>query len=100
MALSIKKTTQKHNMNLFKDIYRGAGYIKGYGHHPGNSIVLTSILLGALVGAQTDTWDGVIGGAFLVAVVVVPIWALTCVCRARTYQQNLSKSLNLSSKKY
>ena len=86
-------------MNLFKDIYRGAGYIKGYGYHPGNSKVLAFILLGALVGAQTDTWDGVIGGAFLVAVIVVPIWALTCVCRARTYQQNSSKTFNSSSKK-
>lgn len=60
--------------------------------------MLIFIVVGALAGAQSGSWDGVIGGAFIVAAGMVPIWMIGCVSRARLYRRDVLKTFDILSK--
>lgn len=65
---------------LFKDFVRGAGYLPGYGEHPGTLLMLGLIAIGAYVGS----WVGFAGSILF----YVPIWAYGCIERARDYDRS------------
>lgn len=73
-------------MKLLRDIVQGAGYLEGYGDHPGTDLLLVFILMSGLAGAQRGGLVGFLGGAAIMALVMVPIWCIGCVGRARDYQ--------------
>lgn len=74
-------------MKLLKDIIQGAGYLEGYGNHPGTDMLLIFTLMGALAGAPRGGWTGALGGALAMIVFMGPLWCMGCVGRARDYQR-------------
>ena len=69
---------------LFNDIRRGAGYLPGYGSHPGTPMMIGLIAIGAIAGG----WFG-FGASVLF---YVPMWAYGCVERARDYDRDQQKN--------
>lgn len=74
-------------IKLFKDIVQGAGYLEGYGDHPGTDFMIIMILMGGLAGAGRGGLSGFVGGCLIMALVIVPAWCVGCVGRARSYQR-------------
>lgn len=74
-------------MNLIRDVVQGAGYLEGYGDHPGTPIMLGFILAGGVVGLERGGVYGFLAGAFAMVVGVGPFWMMGCVDRARGYQR-------------
>lgn len=74
-------------MKLIKDIIQGAGYLEGYGKHPGTDMLLVFILMGGLAGAGKGGWPGFFGGALVMILFMGPLWIIGCVGRARDYQR-------------
>lgn len=73
-------------MKLIKEIIQGAGYLEGFGHHPGTQITLFSIAICGLSGVAGGL-RGMISGAIIGALSVIPVWCIGCVTRARAYQR-------------
>lgn len=69
-------------MKFFKQAIRGAGYLEGYGHHPGWSAVGIVVLMGGLSGIEKGGYIGFIGGAVISLVCILPFFAAGCVSRA------------------
>ena len=67
---------------------QGAGYLEGYGEHPGTLWMLYFILIGGLSAAR-DGFQGFLLGAAFSALITVPVWLVGCVSRARAYQKNM-----------
>ena len=80
-------------MKLLKDIIQGAGYLEGYGHHPGNETMLFLIALCGLGGANGGMW-GFLGGMVVGAIAIIPFWCVGCVSRARAYQRSGIRMFN------
>jgi hypothetical protein len=76
-------------MKLVKNMIQGAGYLEGYGEHPGTLLLLGFILMGGLAGARNGGLRGFLLGAAFVALFTVPVWLVGCVSRARAYQKNM-----------
>jgi len=81
-------------MKLLKDIVQGAGYLEGYGHHPGTETMLFLIALCGLSGANGGIW-GFIGGMIIGAIAIIPFWGVGCVSRARSYQRSVERTFNI-----
>jgi hypothetical protein len=73
-------------MKFIRDIIQGAKDLPGYGPHPGNGMVVLLIILGGIAGLHGG-WEGFIGGAAFMALFMVPMWAIGCIDRARSYQR-------------
>lgn len=69
---------------LFRRVRMGAGYLPGYGDHPGTSTVVFLTLLTGVAGAHAG-WAGFAGGCALGAFVYGPLWICGCVGRANDY---------------
>ena len=74
-------------MKLLKDIRQGAGYLEGYGDHPGTAYLIAFTIAGALAGAERAGWSGFFGCGLVAFLLIGPIWAAGCVGRARDYQR-------------
>lgn len=81
-------------MKLLKDIIQGAGYLEGYGHHPGNETIVFLIVLCGLSGIQKGGITGFIIGGILGAVAFLPAWCAGSVSRARAYQRSGVRMFN------
>ena len=69
---------------FFKRIRMGAGYLPGYGDHPGTETVVFLVLLTGAAGLHAG-WIGFVGGCGLGLVVYGPMWVAGCVGRANDY---------------
>lgn len=70
---------------LHRRIAMGAGYLDGYGEHPGTSFVIALTLLTGAAGAQASGTVGFFGGLFAGAIFYGPMWLWGCVSRANGY---------------
>lgn len=70
--------------NVFRRIRMGAGYLPGYGDHPGTSTVVFLTLLTGAAGSHAG-WIGFVGGCCLGALVYGPMWLAGCIGRANAY---------------
>lgn len=57
--------------SFLRRLWRGAGYVEGYGHHPGTWWLVFFMILG--VAAAESWWGGV-----CMAVVFGPLWLVGC----------------------
>lgn len=69
-------------MRFIRQIIRGAGYLEGYGEHPGNSIVIIMLIICGLAGAEKGGLAGFVGGAVFGAMFILPLWIHGCISRA------------------
>ena len=74
-------------MKLLKDIRQGAGYLEGFGDHPGTGFMVVSVIAGGVLGARDAGWYGLLGGVALMFCTVGAAWMAGCVGRAREYQR-------------
>jgi len=80
-------------MKLLKDIVQGAGYLEGYGHHPGNATMLFIIGANGVICSRWTVW-GFLGGIVISAIALLPFWCVGCVSRARAYQRSGIRMFN------
>jgi len=86
---------------MFKTIRRiiaGAGYLEGYGDHPGTGVVAVSILACGLAGAQRGSWAGFFGGMAFGFIAIMPFFAIGCIDRAKAYERDVEKTFNILKK--
>lgn len=69
-------------MRFIRQIIRGAGYLEGYGEHPGNSMVVIMLIVCGLAGAQRGSWAGFFGGTVIGSMFILPLWIHGCISRA------------------
>lgn len=74
--------TEARQVPLHRRIVMGAGYIDGYGEHPGTGLVVALILITALAGGASGGDIGFIGGAVIATLIYGPMWICGCVGRA------------------
>lgn len=79
-------------MKLLKDIIQGAGYLEGYGDHPGTPLMVGFMIIGAAAGAECGGWYGLLGGVALMFCTVGAAWMAGCVGRAREYQRRQAQA--------
>lgn len=87
-------------LKFFKRIWMGAGYLEGYGHHPGTPVLLIFILAAGLAGIDKGGLDGFLGGAFVGFICLVPFYIIGCVERARGYEQDVVATMDRLKKDY
>lgn len=81
-------------MRVFKQIWRGAGYLEGYGDHPGKDMVVIMILVCGLAGAQKGGWSGFFGGMVIGFVCMMPFFIIGCISRANGCDEKQKQLLN------
>lgn len=87
-------------IKFFKRIWRGSGYLEGYGHHPGTSIVLIMLLASGLAGVEKGGLRGFIGGAIIGAICILPLYIIGCIDRAKGYEQDVEHTMMQLQKDY
>ena len=70
-------------MNIFRHIIRGAGYLEGYGTHPGTEVVCIFILVGGLAGIEKGGLFGFIGGCIFASIFFLPLYIVGCIDRSK-----------------
>jgi hypothetical protein len=71
-------------MSVFRRVIMGAGYLPGYGAHPGTGAVVFLILLTGLAGSHQGL-AGFVGGSLIGTAVYGPMWIAGCLSRAKSY---------------
>ena len=69
-------------MRLLRKIWRGAGYLEGYGHHPGWASLAAYSLAGGLAGIEKGGLTGFIGGFLFCAFFFGLFFMWGCIDRA------------------
>jgi hypothetical protein len=77
----------------------GAGYLEGYGHHPGTLVLLIYIVAAGLSGVQRGGWDGFIGGCAVGLICLGPFYLIGCYSRAKDYEEDMEKTFEILQKK-
>lgn len=75
-------------MKVIRDIIQGAGYLEGYGDHPGTPMLIIFILMGGIAGIEKGGLFGFIAGSLVMALIMGTFWVVGCVDRARDYQRD------------
>lgn len=78
-------------MNILRKIALGAGYLDGYGDHPGTVVLGAFIAIGALAGAEQGGLYGAISGAVLMLIAIGPLYVIGCIGRADDYIKRKEK---------
>ena len=87
-------------MKTLKRIWRGAGYLEGYGYHPGTGTLLITSFMCGIAGAQRGGLAGFIGG-FVVGLCVMGLaWIVGCHERARNYELDVERTMRRLQKEY
>ena len=81
-------------MRWIKQIYRGAGYLEGYGNHPGVDVTVIMILVCGLAGIEKGGFMGFLGGMIFGAVLILPFFCIGCVSRANACDEEQQRLLN------
>lgn len=82
-------------MRIIRQIIRGAGYLEGFGEHPGNSMVVIMLLMCGLAGAQRGSWAGFFGGIVIGAMFILPLWIHGCIARANECDKRQERLLKI-----
>lgn len=82
-------------MKFFKRIWRGAGYLEGYGHHPGWSVIAIYMIAAGMAGAARGGWNGFVGGGLFMLACISPIFFAGCYSRARDYEQDVEETVEI-----
>ena len=85
---------------FFKRAWMGAGYLEGYGHHPGTGILAIYILASGLAGARDGGWNGFFGGMAIATVFFLPIFILGSVSRAKDYERDVEQTFERLKRDY
>ena len=85
-------------MNIIKKIYRGAGYLEGFGNHPGTGFMLLYIVVAGIVGAGSGSLWGFIGGSIMGALPIIPMWMYGCVSRYDAYERCQQRTFDILAK--
>ncbi len=80
-------------MRFIKQAIRGAGYLEGFGNHPGVDIVVVMILVCGLAGAQRGSWAGFFGGLIFGFVTIMPFFIIGCISRAEACERQQAQLL-------
>lgn len=80
-------------MKFFRDLWQGAGYLPGYGDHPGTAFLVMFTLMGVVAGVDRGGIYGAIIGALIMFSVMFPVWVIGCIDRARDYQNRIKREL-------
>ena len=80
-------------MRWIKQTWRGAGYLEGYGDHPGRDMVAVMILVCGLAGAQRGSWAGFFGGMVFGFIAIMPFFIAGCISRANACDQEQARLL-------
>ena len=81
-------------MRWLKQAVRGAGYLEGYGHHPGWAILIAITLAGGVAGIDKGGLVGFFGGMLFAAVFTLPLFIVGCIGRANDCDKSQAKLLN------
>jgi hypothetical protein len=87
-------------LKFFKRAWLGAGYIEGYGHHPGTGVLLVMILCTGLAGAKKGNLSGFFGGIVIGAIAFLPFYIMGCVDRAKSYEEDVERTFQRLQKEY
>ena len=80
-------------MKFLRHVIRGAGYLEGYGHHPGTGMLLIITLMGGLAGAGKGLLTGFIGGCIIAFVFTLPLYIIGCVDRSKSADRDQARLL-------
>lgn len=83
-------------MKLLRHIIRGAGYLEGYGNHPGTPLLFIFTVAGGLAGIEKGGLTGFIGGCIIAFVTTLPLYIIGCIDRSKGAdrdQQRLLKTI-------
>lgn len=86
-------------LKLFSRIWRGAGYLEGYGYHPGTFHVIIMIFCCGLAGIDKGGVNGFLGGIAIGAFFFLPIYFAGCYGRTKMYEEDMEKTFNILQKK-
>ena len=87
-------------MKLFKRIWMGAGYLEGYGHHPGWSTLAIFCVAAGLSGIEKGGLTGFLGGFAIGVAALGPFFMAGCYSRAKDYERDVERTFNNLSKEY
>lgn len=85
---------------FFQRIWRGAGYLEGYGHHPGTEMFLFMVVACGLAGVGRGGWAGFIGGSLFGFVMLGIPYAYGCYGRTKSYERDIERTVKLLQKDY
>ena len=72
-------------VSLYRRFVMGAGYLEGYGEHPGTEMCVILCLITGIAGASAGRWLGFVSGLIVGVVVYGSLWASGAVSRADAY---------------
>ena len=78
-------------MKFVRDAIRGAGRLPGYGEHPGTGFAAIMLFMLLVAGATNENLElipGLLSGLAAWAVLVLPLYIVGCVGRARDYDRD------------
>ena len=78
-------------MKLLRDIVQGAGYLEGFGNHPGTDVLVILVAIGALAGIKGGAFGALVGAVVMLSF-IGPLWCIGCIGRAREYQQRAKEN--------
>lgn len=87
-------------IKFFKRAWAGAGYLEGYGNHPGTGVVIVMILCTGAAAAQKGGLSGFIAGLAIGAVAFLPFYIMGCVSRAKSYEEDVERTFQRLQKDY
>jgi hypothetical protein len=79
---------------FFRRVIKGAGYLEGYGHHPGTLLLAVFILCCGLAGIKNGKVFGFFGGMAFGAICMGPFYIIGCVERAKGYEEAVVRTFN------
>lgn len=85
---------------FFERAWAGAGYLEGFGHHPGWLTLGIFILGAALAGIERGGLVGFAVGAITATCALAPFFIAGCVSRAREYEKDVEKTFQRLQKDY
>lgn len=85
-------------MRWIRQTIRGAGYLEGYGHHPGWAILGIIILASGLAGIEKGGLNGFIGGMIIGGICTLPMFIAGCIGRANDCDRDQERIIHLLKK--
>lgn len=74
--------------HLFLLVWKGCGYLEGFGHHPGTENMVLLLVLGMIVGSEGGA-KGVLAGLVIMGITFGPFYLFSAYDRAK--KSNLIK---------
>ena len=87
-------------MNIFRKIWRGAGYLEGYGHHPGWASLVFYAIAGGAAGIEKGGLIGFVGGFLFCGFFFSLFFMWGCIDRANLCDEDQKRLLNKIKNSY